>query len=519
MKKKLAVWMMCIGLGAALMTGCGKPTVESLLGGLMENPVESQTVEMDVSMVIKTISRSGEEGSDLVFESDAKLQAEGLSEDSDESACHLKGSMTSNVHVLINGLYLENGIPFETYAVTEGDEGTVYTYDNSNEGWYYSLVDLSDYGQLADRDTIEEIMEALLDAFKENGELAKNTETIEGIECYVITSSIDGDVLADAMEPLEDIFSDFMEESGAGDDIDLQVCMEYINMEVTFYISKEDGWLVKCEADLKDSDLYGLLEEIDTGMAATIINAFGDASFRECSFSFVFNGWNDTETEVPRSVTRDAVERPAGTGNFGDPEPSDREDGQMGESGRPDTKPGWEEVYEEEDQYEYVNPYPDGVPLYKSDEPDELLCLVHIPDEAEYIDFMSDVGRGYFYIGFVGNGIMEIRNEARFPLYDYLTYGSVSFEDADSQYEVSHQDYTCEIVGVVGTAFGGSDCIHVREYYYDVQFDVEFDTEYLVIEYDNNGSPEYLTLWMVAVDTSNWSDSDYTDLVRELFGE
>lgn len=512
MRKKLAIWMMCIGLGAALLTGCGKPTVESLVDNLIENPVDSETTGLEFEIVLSLGSETRGLSVDISAEGDFEIQAEGLSGDSDESVEHLKGDFSYTF------LGPKETIPFDAYTVIEGDYGIVYTYDAYLNDWYYTEADLSDYDALVDQDTKDEIIEALWDAFKENGELQKDTGKVEGIECYVITAVIDGDQLAGALEPLGDIILGLMEEIGYDIDIDPVSCFEYFNMDVTAYISKADGWLVKSEMSLKDSDLYGAFMEITDGMDyGDLTDELEFINFKECSFTCVFSDQNDTEVEVPENIPEDAIAREE------HPIYNDVDGGTPDGAGRPGEKPGWEETEagSGNNDGDNGNSYQDGyVSLYKSAAPDELLCNVNIPDGCEYIDMISNPVDGYFYMGLAGSGIVEVRNEARFPLYDYLTYGSVSFEGEHSQDEESHMDYTCVIDGIVGTAFGGSDCVHVRESYYDAQFDLQFDTEYLVIEYDNNGSPEYLTVWIIPGEGSgDWSDSDYLELARDLFGE
>ena len=156
---------------------------------------------------------------------------------------------------------------------------------------------------------------------------------------------------------------------------------------------------------------------------------------------------------------------------------------------------------------------PDGewITLNKCDEDDELLCEVYVPDDFSYDDVYSSPEDGYFYLDHEDGGYITIMNEALYPLYFYLSSGDIPTEDQFS-------DYDCDI-DVIGKAFGGSECMYIEETYYDADAREDIENVYLAIEYSDGGYIEYLTVYFVGMDIDNWSDSDFLELARELFGK
>lgn len=516
MRKKLMALAMCLGLGAALLTGCGKPTVESLIDGMMENQPESQTGDITFDFVLNLESEGY--GMEISVETDIEYQAEGNLMEGDSATMYMDGNITVGV------FGMSQKLPVEAYVVMEDDEVTTYTYDSDSDTWYYSTSDGSDSAEveaLMDPEMLEEMTQAMADAIKENGELAEDTEKVAGVECYVITSTITGDDMADIYKPFDKVFQDMMEEAGLGDyNIKLSSLAEYFNMDITYYISKEDGWAVKGVVDMSDSDLYGMLEALMKELDyAEAMDSIDDISFKKCSATVTITDQNDTEVEVPRDVRNNAVE--------GSPVDMDDLYGIYGGS-YGDTDPGWDDgdydwddddwSWDDDDDVSASDEYyHDGyVTLYKCDASSELLCDVHVPDGYSYDDIFSDPEDGWFYLDYNRGGWLTIINEAEWPMYEYLSAGSVaesSLESADIE------DYNCD-VRVIGTAFG-TDCMLIRESYYDSYWDEDHDTTYLAMWYNDGGYNEYLVVDFHAMyddELAGWSDNDFLNLAVDLFG-
>lgn len=151
------------------------------------------------------------------------------------------------------------------------------------------------------------------------------------------------------------------------------------------------------------------------------------------------------------------------------------------------------------------------ITLNKADEDDELLCEVYVPDEYTYDDVYSNPEDGFFYLDYEDGGYISILNEAYYPLYFYLSGGELPTED-------EYSDYECDI-DVIGTAFGGSDCMLIEETYYDATNKVDYEEHYLAMEYSDGGYIEYLVVYFADMDIDSWSDSDFLQLARDLFGK
>lgn len=517
MRKKLMALAMCLGLGAALLTGCGKPTVESLIDGMTENQPDSQSGDMSFDFVLNLESEGY--GMEVSVGADMEYQVEGNIAEGDSATMYMDGDITVGV------FGMSQKLPFEGYMVMEDDETTIYTYDSDSDTWYYSTSDSSDsdsLDSLMDPDMIEKMADAMADAIKENGELAEDTEKVAGVECYVITSTLTGDDMADIYKPFDSVFQDMMEEAGLDDyNIKLSSYMEYFTMDITYYISKEDGWLVKGVVDMSDSDVYGMVEALMKDLDyAEGMDGIDDISFKKCSVTVTITDQNDTEVEVPRDVKNNAVEG----------SPVDLDDiygitGGNSDPGWDDDYPGWDDEgddwswddddddwsWDDDDDWSWDDNdtnasdyYHDGyVTLNKYSDSSALLCEIHVPDGFVYDKDYSEPENGHFYLNYnndVYTYITVINNAVDYYgyLYDFLE----GIEDA-ATYSFSGT--------VIGKAFG-TDCYLISE--------VDPDCYYLVVEYNDGGKTGYLVADfenMMDV-VGNWSESDFLTIAQDMFG-
>ncbi|MGN0325698.1 MAG: DUF6612 family protein [Lachnospiraceae bacterium] len=508
--KKLVVLAMSLGLSFVMLTGCGKPTVESLIDGLSEKEVESQTMQMELEAALEI----GVQGVtvEMGISSDLEIQAAGLNEDADEIVTYVKGEVGAEMAML----GLDETVPMEVYSVMEDDKVTSYGYNKDEDTWYYQEAELED---TVDQDTLDEVTEAMYTAIKEAGELAEETEEVEGEECYVITATLDGDAFADIMEPLSKTLDDLMEEAGV-EDLDMVSYMEYLSADLTYYISKKEGYLVKSEIDMSDSDLYGMVEQIMKDMDAEgDMDQIDKISFSKLSVICTMSDINDTEVEVPDDVIDNAVEADDVTDVLDEIDDMTGATG-VAEPDEPVVEPVDEPIDDPIDEPATPSPadyYHDGyVTLNKCDESSELLCEVAVPDGFTYDDVYSSPDYGYFYLDSSdGNGYLTVRNEALWPLYSVLTSGEVPDDLADYGYE--NYEVSTEVIGQV---MGGEDCYLVRETY--TSYDSAEDVIYLAVWYSDGGYNEYLTISFEEMDSdavNSLSNSDFYDLAVEMLGE
>lgn len=499
MKKKLMTLALALGLSLAVLTGCSKPTVESLVDGMYD--VESQTAEIGVDIAC-TISAMG-------FSFDAKVggdfeaQVSGLN-GKDAQTSYANGTMS----VEVKAGNVDEEMSFEAYSII--DDGTVTSYSRTDDDdtWYVSESDQD----AVDQDVTDKIQEAMKDVLKENGELAKDTEKVEGEECYVITATIEGSDWSDILKPMQGMIDDAMDEAGV--DFDVLSWFEYWSADLTYYISKDTGYLVKMEMDMADSDIYGMVGQVikDTGLDAMMDGDYEDMieeiSFSTFSISAVFSDVNDTEVEVPRDVINNAVDID-NKNAFGDFM------GDMGDIGddpieEPPVEPDpIDDPSDETDEWYHG----DSFTFHKHYDSDEFLCEVKIPDGWTYDDVYSEPEDGLVSLDSDdGNGYIWVQNYLEYTLYNALVNDGELPADMADYYENYNMDIT-----VIGTAFGRNDVMLVEQSYESDGY--IYEETFLCIAYDDGGYEGYLSidcgsLW----DLEDWTEDDLLDLAIALFG-
>lgn len=499
MKKKLMTLSIALGLSLAVLTGCGKPTVESLVDGMYDSEIESQTaeVEMDIELTLAAMGFSF----DVTVGGDLEVQTSGMNGE-DNQTSYIDGELT----VKAPAVSIDEKMGFETYAIVDGGTVTSYSCVDGDGVWYKTEVE-SDDSDALDQDTIDEITEAMKDVLKENGELAEDTEKVEGEECYVLTATIEGDDWSAMLKPMQGMLDDAMEEAGV--DIDVLSWFEYFSADVTYYISKDTGYLVKAEMDMSDTDIYGMVGQImkDSG-AEDLIGDFEDMieeiSFSKFYVSAVYSDINDTEIEIPDDVIDNAVmldEAGAIDDLMGGITGNDPIETDPIETDPIETDP----IETETDEWYHG----DSFTFNKCDEYDEFLCEVKIPDGYSYDSTFSDPESGLVSLDREdGMGWIWVQNEAFYPTYAGLLNGELDDDD--------YENYTIDIT-VIGTAFGGSDVMLVEETYTNGGYD--YDEINICIKYDDGGYAEFLTVDCSSMyDLDDWSEDDYLDLAVSLFG-
>ncbi|MDE6742952.1 MAG: hypothetical protein K2J95_03625 [Lachnospiraceae bacterium] len=513
MKKKLMKLAVALVLSLVVLTGCGKPkpTVESLVDGMFDNEIESLTMEIEANIEISSTIQG--DSSEVSISLDSEGQISGLGRKGD-LICYADGKMTVDEDSMG-----KDRSEFKGYMVFHDGPMTYYLYDEYSDTWCKMEMDF----EIEKSDALAELderKEALMDVLKEDGELAEDTEKVEGEECYVITATVKGDDVSAFFKPAQSDFDDpfeafeemaeVFEGAGINLDIDWHALFKCISMDITCYISEDTGYPVKIEVDASDTDLYGLVEQIVKGTGLDdygIMEEIEELSFLELYFSAVISDINDTEVEVPDDVIDNAIEiKPAINdlmGSIGD-DPI--------ETDPVETDPN---EYEDEEYYT----------LNKCDASSEKLVDVYVSAPWYYdsaLNVYSDDGRDMFLVNEDG-GYIFICNEAYEPLYTYATAYArgQSVDDSDREYieENGYLDYDCDF-RVVGTAFYGSALILAEESftYDDGRTRSDDECTYLLIAYVDDGFLEFLMVDFYGMDIDDWSDEDFEELARDLFG-
>ncbi len=157
--------------------------------------------------------------------------------------------------------------------------------------------------------------------------------------------------------------------------------------------------------------------------------------------------------------------------------------------------------------------------LNKCDASSETLVDVGVGGPWSYDEDNSEDGKDMI-LDHEDGGYIYISNEALEPLYSYtaayVAGEEVASSDADYFEEMGYEDYKCDWE-VIGTAFDGSDLILAEESYtYD---DEDMECTYLMLRYSDNNYIEFLTVDFFYMDTDDWTNEDYENLARNLFGE
>lgn len=161
--------------------------------------------------------------------------------------------------------------------------------------------------------------------------------------------------------------------------------------------------------------------------------------------------------------------------------------------------------------------------LNKCDSSKEELVEVGVGGPWSYDDDYS-TKKVDMYLDHEDDGFIYISNEALEPLYTYasayVAEKRVDSSDIEFLEEVGYSDCDYDFE-VIGTAFGGSDLILATESYTFDSGDSQFDMEdvYLLIQYSDDGYIEFLTIDFYGMDVDDWTDEDFEELARNLFGK
>ncbi|MDE6686371.1 MAG: hypothetical protein K2K17_03545, partial [Lachnospiraceae bacterium] len=479
-------------------------TVESLIDGLYENEIESQTadVEMEIELSISAMGFSFDVSADGDFEVQYSVGKK------DAVTTYINGEFAAKIPV--GGIDEKLGI--EAYSIVDDETVTSYASVEGGE-WYMTELELDDSAGM-DQETTDKIAEAMKDVLKENGELAEDTEKVEGEECYVITATIEGSDWSDVLEPMQDMIDEVMEEADM--DVDMLSWFEYISADITYYISKDTGYLVKAEMDMSDTDLLGMFEQMVKDLGgeedlADVFEGLESVSFSKFYISAVYSDVNDTKVEVPDDVIDDAVD-------INDAVSIDDLMGSIDDDPIV-TDPIEDDPIEDDPIEDDLDDdwYKDGSFTFNKDyESDEFLCEVTIPNGWTVDTDFSDPEYGLVCLDKNdGNGYIWVQNYLTGSMYyGLLNGGELSVNDYPAAED--WENYNMEIT-VIGTACGGSDVMLVEESYDSDGW--TYEETYICIEYADGGYREFLCVDCNSIwNLDEWTEDDFLDLAVSLFG-
>lgn len=280
-KTKIAI----VGITAIMaLTGCrGKVTPASLLKDAAEMSSKAESVEMTMNM-----------------EMDAKISMTGVSVDLgmdmdlDADVTYDPILMQADGKMSVKSPDGDQSIDMQMYAEADGKDLIIYAKTVDGEWSKMELEGLADLTSVAMTSDNSAVMESL--------ELAKDTETINRIECYKISGSIKG-------EDMEG-FAESMEDNEMLKDIDLKD----VEIPIEYYIAKADKYPVRITVDMTSmmDDMATSMMKVAMGSGA--MGAELDSlklSIETCTFAVDYTDFGKVDKiEIP-SEAKDAKEASA----------------------------------------------------------------------------------------------------------------------------------------------------------------------------------------------------------------
>lgn len=221
-------WKSKVGVALAVLAvvqlaGCGKITKLTLLKKVSEQMADAESYAMNMKMALEAGGSVSGITVDMGMDMDLDMDV-----NQDPQIVHSTGVLA------MEALGQSQDIPLEMYVLEENGKSVVYA--GSNGTW--TKEEGEDFSRMAGTLGAEQYL-----AMAESVELAEETEDVEGQECYVLSGTIEGEVLESAMGTMMEAF----EESGLLDDLDFTE----VQIPVELYIGKKDSYPVQMSMDMK----------------------------------------------------------------------------------------------------------------------------------------------------------------------------------------------------------------------------------------------------------------------------
>ncbi len=483
MKKKLVVLAMSLGLSLAMLTGCGAPTVEELVDSMYENQPESATMDitmdMGLEMAMEGISAEIELGADFT------AACQGL-----QNPEELVMEMTGTVDM--DAMGTSESVDMEAYYVADGEEVTMYLYDEASDMWTYSESEMDLSASMEANDSVKELWY--------NATLAEETEEKNGVECYVLTMDLNMADMADVMNEAMDAAE--MEEmfESLGVSVDMEEMYEYINMKYTVYVSVEEQMLIAADVDASAIDLLGICDALGL---SDYIGEIETLEFTTFTVGVVMSDINETTVEVPEDVIDEAVEA-------GDITTTVVPEGETGEEPSEDS----EEPSEEPSDDEEVSSDATSVDLY--DLAGNFLITVNIPEGFTYLPEWSDT-TDWSYINMESSEEdIWVNSYVTYEMQYFLNDGTTPDDEGISNYNVTVTD--------LEPVAGGVQCFVACETFtYTFDDGTSYDSEnyYICVPYTDPYDSNLYDFVNIELDynAADWTVDQFQQRAYEVFGE
>ena len=303
--KKLAVFAAATTLSLAVLTGCGAPSVETIVDGMYDTTFDS--AKMDVTFEVDAAAEVEDEEYSAKASGEFTIDAMNVN-----SVEELSMAVTGSIEYDIMDGMLEDDMDVEAYIISEDDEQTVYFKDPESDEYYYQTNPIEESGvELSEKD-----MKKIQDAAKElwyTAEVGKKTEEINGEKCYVLTMTPSGADYVKLMDSVVKIMDMKDEWEDAKDmvedelDASFEDILDNCNIEFTAYVSVKNKYMMGCKVDMSNIDIEGILDLFEDVIEDYDIE-IGDITVDACNFSIMYSDINEVEVEVPKKVKKNAIE-------------------------------------------------------------------------------------------------------------------------------------------------------------------------------------------------------------------
>lgn len=254
--KKIVALVLCLVMVVGLMAGCEKAMDLKTLTQKMDEATKNQTsmsakmaMDLEMSLGVTGVTMNVAMGMDMEAKTDMAT-----------------GNMYMDMDVDAEMLGETQEISMEVYADTEDGTTTVYTYDSSTDTWVKQVLE----GYMEQVQELQGVTITMSEIPEEKMSLAKEKETVNGRECYVLTADLDGTYFDDAMKA---VMEQAMETEAELDEETKALLESFdwskLNSKMVYHVDAETFVPVQVSAELLG------LGDVMSGMFATVMAQLG----------------------------------------------------------------------------------------------------------------------------------------------------------------------------------------------------------------------------------------------------
>lgn len=249
--KKIVALVLCLVMVVGLMAGCEKAMDVKTLAQKMDEAAKDVTamggkfaMEMEMSM--------GMTGMTMTM---------GVKADGEMKYDLANGGIYADVNANVEALGQTEAVDMEVYVtVAEDGSSTMYMHESETDSW----IKYAQEGYAEQLEELQGMTIAMSDVPEEKMTLAKEKQTVSGVECYVLTMELDGTYFTDEMKAMMGTAAESLDEETAAmmESIDWSA----LNAKAVYYVDAKTFNTV--QMDMEMLGLGDMMSGImDTAMA------------------------------------------------------------------------------------------------------------------------------------------------------------------------------------------------------------------------------------------------------------